>query len=245
MCADNAVHWDMPMATSPAVVAKETAPTDVPKDKRSRIPWMKIVLESSFVMLGVLLALIADEWRQNRDDERRADRALVSVIEELGLNRAAVAQSLAYHLELTQRLSQLQTSSGGQANATTPDRDVFQKGFLHPASMISTAWDSAKATDVVSHMPYDQVLTLAHIYDQQRSYADQSHEVEQLIFAKLFNEGFEAMLRNHANLLTVISTFWFRECQLLREYDQSFEKLGAAATSTPAMPEICQRVPSP
>ena len=234
------------MAISPAVeVAKDPAPIDVQKEKRTRIPWMKIVLESCFVMLGVLLALIADEWRQNRDDEKRADRALASVVDELSLNRTAVAQSLTYHLDLTQRLSQFQTSSGGQATASTPGRDVFQKGFLHPASMISTAWDSAKATDAVSHMPYDQVLALAHIYDEQRSYADQSHEVEQLIFAKLFNEGFEAMLHNHANLLTVISTFWFRECQLLREYDQTFQKLGTGATNAVAMPEICQRVPYP
>jgi hypothetical protein len=43
----------------------------------------------------------------------------------------------------------------------------------------------------------------------------------------------------------VISTFWFRECQLLREYDQTFQKLGTGATNAAAMPEICQRVPYP
>ena len=244
MCADNAIHPGLPMAISPAVEVTHAAPAiDTSKEKRSRIPWTKILLESCFVMLGVLLALIADEWRQNRDDEKRAERALVSVVDELNLNRTAVTQSLTYHLELTQRLRQFEEQTrSGQTSAPTPDRDMFQKGFLHPASMISTAWDSAKATDVVSHMPYDQVLTLAHIYDQQRSYADQSHEVEQLIFAKLFNDGYEAMLRNHTNLLTVIATFWFRECQLLREYDQAFQGLGAATTAT-ALPDMCQRVP--
>ena len=96
-------------------------------------------------------------------------------------------------------------------------------------------------------MPYDRVLELAKVYDDQRSYADQSHEVEQLIFAKLFNEGFDAMLRNHANLLTVISTFWFRECRLLREYDATFERIGPtpanAGSSGPTLPEMCQHVP--
>ena len=238
------------MSISPPVEAADIPVVPVPLEaKRSRIPWTKIVLESFFVMLGVLLALIADEWRQNHDDEQRADRALTSVIDELARNRKAVAQSLDYHLEITSRLRQFEEQlQSGQTTASTPDGTLFKAGFLHPAALTSTAWDSAKATDAVSHMPYERVLELAQVYDDQRSYADQSHEVEQLIFAKLFNEGFDGMLRNHANLLTVASTFWFRECRLLHEYDATFERLGPGAvnagTGKTALPEMCQHVPS-
>ncbi|MFL6550901.1 MAG: hypothetical protein ACJ8OJ_19580 [Povalibacter sp.] len=234
------------MSISPSIETADVPEAAPVKEKKSRIPWTKIILESFFVMLGVLTALIADEWRQNHDDEKRADRALASVIDELNANRASVVQSLTYHLELTRYLRRFEEQAQkSPASAVMPDGTVFKKGFLHPASLTSTAWDSAKTTDAVSHMQYERVLTLAHTYDEQRAYADQSHEVEQLIFAKLFNEGFEATLRNHANLLTVISTFWFRECQLAGEYDRVLSQLGTQARDPSPLPQICEHARHP
>ena len=49
------------------------------------------------------------------------------------------------------------------------------------------------------------------------------------------------MLRNYANLNTVIATFWYRECQLLESYDEVLTQLGVMAERD-AMPAACQRV---
>lgn len=229
------------MSTSPADTIAAPVAAEVRQERRTRIPWTKIVLEAFFVMLGVLLALIADEWRQNHDDKKRAERALISIVDELNLNRDAVAQSLDYHVKLTQQLRQFESEPGHEQALADPR--LFNKGFVHPAALIYTAWDSAQATDAVSHMPYERVLTLSGIYEQQHGYEAQSREVEQLIFGKLLNDGYESMLRNHANLLTVISTFWFRECQLLRTYDTVFERLGSAPNHPDGIPDMCQYVP--
>jgi hypothetical protein len=52
---------------------------------RGRLP--ELLIEATFVFLAVLPALIADEWRERRDREELAERALVGIVDEIRSNR--------------------------------------------------------------------------------------------------------------------------------------------------------------
>jgi hypothetical protein len=223
--------------TAPAVSPAPARP--VPKKRRRRrIDWPRILLEGFFVTLGVLLALAADEWRQSYAERRHADFALASIREELHTNRDAVRRSLDYHLTLAAALREPAGSASAQSRAAQ-DGSLFSKGFVLPAPMLQTAWESARSTDALSNMEYADVLTLARIYEQQRTYEQQGREVGGLIYAKLFNDGIGSMLQNVSNLSVIISTFLFRECALLRDYAEVFTKLDGKTEQAP-VPPACQ-----
>lgn len=211
---------------------------------RLRIDLRPILLESGFVVLGVVLAFAANEWRQALANRRDAQTAQTSVRSELRANRRAVQESLEYHAQLTDTLFTMLRSAPAQAGGqrTTPDMRVFSKGFVHPAQLLSTAWDAAGATDAIRHMEYEEVLALAHVYEGQRDYRRQSDLVGGIIYTGMFERGMPGMLENYANLANIISAFLYRECQLLAAYDSVLARPleGDSATTLPPPPPRCR-----
>ncbi len=68
------------------------------------IHWQSLLLESFFVVLGVVLALGANAWLQNRADLEAAQTARESIREELVTNRADVVKAAQYHFGLVDSL---------------------------------------------------------------------------------------------------------------------------------------------
>lgn len=212
---------------------------------RLRIDLRPILLEAGFVVLGVVLAFAANEWRQAAANRRDARVAQNSVRSEMRANRGAVQQSLDYHIGLTDTLFTLvRASSADGTQRPPPDMRVFSNGFIHPAQLLSTAWDAAGATDAVRHMEYGEVLALAHVYEEQRDYRRQADVVGGIIYTGMFERGMRGMLENYGNLANIISAFVYRECQLLASYDSVLARplQGDSAVTLPPPPERCTRM---
>ncbi len=214
----------------------------MPAPRKPRIAWRPLLLEAFFVVLGVVLALAANEWREYRNHQRHAAQALSSIREELSVNRRAVESALRYHLHLSDTLRFFLPPREGAPPARVPDSRLFSRGFVDPATILSTAWEVANATDAVSYMEYDDLLLLSRTYADQRSYENQALQVGQLIYTRLFNEGHRGVYGNLANLQSILSTFWYRECQLLEHYDATFTHLDGAAADSLAPPPVCRRL---
>jgi hypothetical protein len=166
---------------------------------RRRIDWRPILLEAFFVVLGVVLALAANEWRQAFADRRSAATALESIREELDANRQSVLGSVKYHLQLSDTLRVMLRQAATRGDSAAPANiRVFTQGFVHPAQLLSTAWETAAATEAVRHMAHDDVLVLARIYDQQRRYETQSEQIGALIYGEIFARGTNGVVRNSA-----------------------------------------------
>jgi hypothetical protein len=229
--------------TEPNATGAVTVGTRVLPPRRRAIDWRPILLEAFFVVLGVAVALAANEWRQGQVDRRRAGRALESIRQELTTNRQAVLGSAQYHMQLMDTLLALRRQVPAASDAPAPDVRMFSRGFVNPASLLSTAWETAVATDAIRHMPHDDVLVLARMYEQQRGYARQGEQIGTLIYGEIFARGTSGVTRNYANLTSIISTFWFRECELLLAYDRVLAKLPRAVSPQAAeLPARCRRV---
>jgi len=127
-----------------------------------------------------------------------------------------------------------------------PDSRLFSKGYIAPATLLYTAWEAANATDAVAYMDYADVLVLSRIYERQRNYEYQARQGGRLIYSKLFNEGHEGMLRNYANLSTMIAAFWYRECELLEHYREVLTQLSETGKpASDALPPRCQQMLHP
>ena len=182
------------------------------------------LFEAAFVVLGVILALAANEWRKNRADVVQANTALTEIVRELGANRQAVATALEYHSGLIQQITRQEADPPNKLNL----RD-FSRGFIAPAQIHRTAWSSATEIGTLSNMPYESVLVLSRVYAQQENYQEQARSVAQIIYAELYRGGTSAIIANSDNLVNVLQTFAYREQQLLQAYDtllnQTFAEL--------------------
>lgn len=202
---------------------------------RAQFSLPAILLESFLVVLGVALAFAANEWREHRREEARAANALVSIQDEIQTNRAAVQSSMEYHQRLLGDLYRLAQSEP----EAVPKASDFERGFIGPATVLSTAWDSARSTDALRHMAYRDVLRLSSVYAEQERYLLQQRTVGQTIYDRLLADGTDGLLRDYRHLLILISTFQYREIGLLKTYDQALG-LPPAEDSTPGRPPAAQ-----
>lgn len=172
------------------------------------------LFEAIFVVLGVVLALAANEWRQAVADRRQAESALESIVEEIESNRVAVAGSLEYHEERLELLRQVR--EGGEPLHA----GRFPRGFVMAAPTYQTAWASAAETGALRHMPYEAVLRVSRVYARQARYEEQTRRTGEILYEELYRGGQQAVLQNPAGLATLIGTFVFRERELLERYDE-------------------------
>ena len=173
----------------------------------------KAFFEAFFVVFGVILALAANEWRQNAAADRHAAEALANIEGEVAANRELVAASLEYH--------QGQVAMIGERMKTgepVQPKD-FPKGFVFPAQVSHTAWEVAKETGAIANMDYDRVLELSKAYAAHDRYLTQTETIGGIIYEKMIEGGIESITDNSKNLLSIIYTFVYKEMALLGEYD--------------------------
>lgn len=186
------------------------------------------LFEATFVVLGVVLALAANEWRQSAARAERAERALAGIVDELRTNREAVESALGYHQGLTVTIRELAAGSG------TPDASTFSRGFVAPAPVYATAWQSAAATGVLEDLDFGVVLDLSRLYAHQERYEVQARGVSSIIYGELYRGGTRAVVANYRNLASLIRSFAYRERELLDLYDRTLAELGAKPAAEPA-----------
>ena len=173
------------------------------------------LFEAIFVMLGVVLALVANEWRESRQHRNEASAANHAITAELSANRAALSSAFKYHSGLLDTL-RAQRQTGRPTNPGT-----FSRGFVAPAQLSSTTWQVAAETGVLSHMPYPAVLSLSRAYAQQQRYEQQAQSVGQLIYSEIYRGGPAAIASNTEGLVSLIGAFAYRERQMLALFDST------------------------
>lgn len=173
------------------------------------------LFEAAFVVLGVVLALAANEWREGRQERQRAKVATNAIATEMQSNRAAVVAASAYHTML------LDSLRADRPSSWRPSPSMFSRGFVSPAQVSATAWQSAAATGAVEHMPYQTVLRLSQAYANQARYEHQALSIGEVIYAELYRNGVEGVTGNYRNLGNLIGSFLYRERQLLAVYDST------------------------
>jgi hypothetical protein len=186
------------------------------------------LFEAAFVVLGVVLALAANEWRQARADKHQSEQALATIFEELKTNRTAMSAALEYHSGL------LDTLGGQHEEGWKPGLRVFRGGFIAPAKTSRTAWETASETGAFPKTDFTIVKELSNVYAQQDRYEDQARKVGEIIYGELFRGGAKSVADNYRNLASIIATFKYREMEMLAEYDEAIASLESRGLAGPA-----------
>lgn len=124
----------------------------------------ELLLEATMIFFAVLLALGAEEWRESRDRNQLAERALRGVIEELRSNRDEMETTGNLNLEALEAaqfvLAELEAG-----------RDQGEVGIgLDVALLSSAAWHSAQMSQAVQYLDLDVMRRLSEAYEVQDLY---------------------------------------------------------------------------
>ena len=130
---------------------------------RERLP--DLGMEVFSVVLAVLLALFVNEWRQDRADQKLAERALTGVMDEVRSNRDELASTVVDHQ------ASLDTLHGAIAAIDAGAIDSLGGSLQYDVALLKgTAWETARMTQVIIYMDYDVVAQLSGIYELQGLY---------------------------------------------------------------------------
>jgi hypothetical protein len=137
-------------------------PGGVTQSLRARLP--EILIQTFFVLVAVLLALVVDEWREDRELDRLAAEARAAILSELTRNRDELASG---EEQLEAVVANVQAViDGGDEPAVGESLSVQ----LNLALLSTAAWQAAQSSEALRRLDYDWVIETAQLYELQDMY---------------------------------------------------------------------------
>lgn len=138
------------------------------------------LLYVSIVVLGVLLPILVQKWRQRRQDAALVRRTLAALVEESRNNRSKLAKSRESYGELARLFDeQNRYYEALWHRLGTPDADstVLQRPELADVvltfpSLTRTAWDVAHFSNALALLPAERLARFTRAYYLQGVLAD-------------------------------------------------------------------------
>jgi type II secretory pathway pseudopilin PulG len=134
-------------------------PSSTPPPARSRAWIGRAAFEAALIVMGLVGALLVDEWRDTRQRDARVRSALASIRAELEANRSAITQATANH-ELV--IAELRKAS----ETGIP----YQRGIVSSPPFSSVAWEAARDGAITNDIDYAQLTSLGYAYDALAGY---------------------------------------------------------------------------
>lgn len=184
--------------------------------------WLpRALVESLLIVMSILLALALDEWREERERQERVERSLGNFFNELSQNASRIDSVRAYHRGVLQLL---------QDRAATDQVDAVEfrniMSTLQPVVLTSSAWDTAVATGVLSHMDFELVSALTLTYNTQLRFDENYRTMVRTLLApqSLAADNLHASAYNAARFVAELGQ---AESELRAYYEQTLEILDA------------------
>jgi len=174
-----------------------------------RVRLGRMLLDVVGVVFAVLVALAADEWRDNRELQQQADRAQAAVLAELRANRTELERTRPSIDSTEARLAEgSRVSAEGRARALSLD--------LEFPDFSDAAWRITQVTDAASRIDFDWLTRVARIYETQELYGEERSAILQTL-GEMGTAGQNPevdRLRNQVHILRQLHD------QLVQRYDQ-------------------------
>jgi len=197
----------------------------------------------SMVVLGILIALGLEQWREASHNHAIAQRALDDMLVEIRENRTEVVGAA---LELKEQLPDLQAHrdlqlkaiEAGRTHSKPPPEARPASHTFHTPTLSTAAWDNALAMQALGRIDFETARKLARVYSEQREVKDAQRSFIAVathldaMAGRALNDTPERMIERYGRLEEVgISMINLDAAygQLLKAYDQAATPTGSAA----------------
>lgn len=184
----------------------------------------RTAFESVLIVVGIILGFVVNEWREDLERQRQGELALDRIIQELQLNREAVARVLPYHQKVAADLKLLLDNPPTKPFIDTFLQDVATGG-VGDLVLQDTAWKTALARDSLATFDFAAVQRLADIYDLATTGAlyAQVKIIEYFTETEMYAPDTNGYLLRRA--IFSYETIVMQEEFLLQRYDEILENL--------------------
>jgi deoxyribodipyrimidine photolyase len=138
---------------------KQRADQDQTQVIAPKFPLQRLFMEFLSIVLGVLLALALNEWRENRSHQSQANAALFNIKNELQSNLRALTTLHENNVETVKLMSEDPDAESGE-----------ERKFIPGLQLRQTAWETFLSTNISNYVDYKTVLTLSETYSMQSVY---------------------------------------------------------------------------
>ena len=207
-----------PDATEPVAAA-------VPPERKRLL---RLALEVALIAAGVFLGLLGDEWRERSQHRAFARASLRHFRDEFRVNRQAVADVRAHHLDgLRDIQGYFRADAAARARLGVPFRGT------HPAFLQYAAWDLAIATQSLVHVDADLAHAISRVYAVQRQLDGATRDITLVMYAKA-GGGEQGVPSFLGSMATYFGDCNLIEPRLLALYDALLPRLDRALGPSPA-----------
>ncbi len=203
-------------------------PTNDKTQARSRRSLGPMLLEVFFIMLGVMVALAANEWREGNALAKRTDVALENIRLEILRNQATLQQRLPYHQAMS---DSIRVNFPILKDISFEFVEIARLGMTRGPffeSLYNTAWQTALTSQILPNVDYETLTLLATIYQTQDELKEVENQFSSIIFLP---DNMEKGKAYHALLLAqpFINGVVKHERELLSIYDTALRRLNPDA----------------
>ena len=189
--------------------------------------FFKLLIEVILIGLGVFLALLADQWRENHQHRENAREILRYFREEIAANQKAVQSERAYHEKLLQDIETFETSNAPKTLQSLITNAHFSG--LHPIMFEQTARDLALANQSLSYLSPQLAYAISRVYTRQQALQTLQNSFLQSAFTPNAFAGQDA-----TGLVTAMKSYLIdmniQEPDLVRLYGELLPQIDAAAS---------------
>jgi hypothetical protein len=121
----------------------------------------KAVFEAVLIVLGLVGALLIDEWRDDRERRVRLDIAMASIRTELTNNLAALSRIVEREEMLMVELRKLQAAGKRYEGPVLTDA---------ASGLGSIAWEAARDAGVMADVPFERLTAFGRAYGSLAAY---------------------------------------------------------------------------
>ena len=193
-------------------------------EAQSRQSLGTLLLEVFFIVLGVMVALTGNEWREQHALAKRTNAALENIRLEILRNQQTVQLRLPYHQAMS---DSIHANYRNLREISFEDIDVASIGMARGPffeSLYNTAWQTALTSQILPNVDYETLTLLATIYQTQ----DELKEVDNQFSSILFSpdnlgkgKAYYALMLSEPFIKGVVTY----ERELLSIYDTALRRL--------------------
>lgn len=166
--------------------------------KNKRLNIQRLISEFISVSFAVLIALLVNQWREDHNNGKLAEKAIYNIQQELQENKDVMAILIPSHKSI---LSQIDSIIERKENCNSSVDSII---LIDVTLISSSAWEMAEITNAIFYLDFDDANKMAKVYNLQSYY-------ESIIKQYILNSSFSyqsdqdlEFLRNNKQFLETI-----------------------------------------
>ncbi|MCJ8269705.1 MAG: hypothetical protein MJK04_09915 [Psychrosphaera sp.] len=179
----------------------------------------KGIAEVALIMVGILGAFAIEDWQDQKKQEKLVRVTIQITLAELSTNRCELIKAHKHQTYVRNTLKKIKPTSTDE-ELEQLYRSIFRIGAIRPASLLSTAWETAIATGAVRNIPLQDATLISPFYYHGKRY---ERQIESIIGEMTKNSFLDIPLKRQLKGMAGSNdALWWTEVRILDLYKARF-----------------------